>query len=187
MTLAIAIILFLVVAAIYIIGSFMPLTTTMRLIDVEQNIDQCFAAANSIRHLKDATKHLREITRSNPALFEVGSTGKINFGGGDKGYEIITFTPNYRIAAEHRNGSERSTVQVSFYQLSRKSTRIVVITQFQSPSSVVRFKNALGAKKQATFIDEMLKEAKAYLEGLTDELEKVADVAPEENPNFSLR
>lgn len=187
MTLTIAILLLLLVATIYVIGSFMPQSTTMRIIAVEQNIDQCFAAVNETQRFAEAIKYIRALSTSSSSIFEVGSTGKINLEGSEKPFEVVAFVPNYRIAAEHRNGAEIYTVQLSFYRLSRRSTRLVVITQIESPSPVRRFKNAITAKKRAARIDEMLEDAKVFFEGLNDDLETVSDVTPEENPNFSLR
>lgn len=187
MVLTISILILLLVAAIYIAGSFMPVSVAMRLIEVEQNIDQCFAAANHPQYYEKAIGSIQQLTFSSTSPLTVRTTGKVNFGTGEKSFEVTAYVPNYRITVEQRNGGEICTVELSFYRLSRKSTRLAVITRVESSSPLGRFKNAIGSKKRAAQIDNMLEEAKGFLENFAEPLETVADVSPDENPNFSLR
>ncbi len=171
---------------VYFAGSFMPHQTTICLTEVNRPIEQCFAfACNGLIITK--TIPGVQIELSDGQVKQMGDRGKLITGNAQYPFEIADFIPNYRVSAVLLNPAKKRKIQLSFYRLSRNSTRVVWIDRAASPSNFKRVWMVLQKKQQEKNIQQLLDTAKTQIEKMEDTLTPYADVSAEENPNFSLK
>lgn len=181
-----AVFLLLVVAIIYGVGSFIPHTTNMCVVDVERNIAQCFALATKPELYAKYLPHIQKIEFDSGHFSEKGSRGKLITKSSQYPFEVTEFIPNYRVAVRHEGASQAWKLQLSFYKLSLNSARLVLIATVETESKFGRSVNAFLKKSQMRFFNEMLQHAKKCVENEPEVEETFPDVSPEENPNFTL-
>lgn len=166
--------------------TFVPHSTSMCVIDMNRNVNDSFALANQPENYMHV-QGLSKIEFLKGSFAAPGSRGKIKAGLIDTPFEVTEFTPNYRMAVQHQNSSENWLVQLSFYRLSKTSSRLVVIVKVSSDSRWQRLRNALGKNLRSSRINEQLASAKLFLEDAENIPAHFDDVSAEENPNFSLQ
>lgn len=181
-----AILLLILVALIYGIGSFIPHTTNMCVVDVERNIDQCFALATKPELYAKYLPPIQKIEFDDGHFSEKGSQGKLVTSNGQHPFAVTEFIPNYRMAVRHDGASETWKLQLSFYKLSLNSARLVLIATVETESKFGRSANAFRKKSRMRFFNQMLEQAKKCVESEPEVGETFPDVSPEENPNFTL-
>ncbi len=167
-------------------STFVPHSTNMCVIDVERGVNDSFALANqpvNYAHIQGFSKV--EFTQGSFA--EKDSLGKIKAELITAPFKVTEFIPNYRMAVKHQSSSDDWSVQLSFYQLSKTSCRLVVIVKVASSSRWQRLRNALGKNLRDARIHEQLASAKVFLEQAEHVPSHFEDVTAEKNPNFSLR
>lgn len=182
----IVVILLFSVLILYVVGSFIPHSTNMCVIDVERGVNDSFAMANQPDNYARLSK-IGKPTFTKGSFTEKESSGQLEINGKVFDFEITEFIPNYRMAAQHINSSEQWLVQLSFYRLSLNSCRIVLIVKVSASSNWQRLSHAFNKKKREQWINARLSETKNLLESAENVPEHFEDVSAEENPNFSLR
>ena len=181
-----AVFVLLLFALIYGVGSFIPHTTNMCVVDVERNINQCFALATQPELYQKYLPGIQKLEFESGHFAEKGSLGSLHTKRGQFQFEVTDFIPNYRVAVRHEGASETWRFQLSFYKLSLNSARLVLIATVETKSKFGRSVNAFQKKSRMRFFNETLQQAKKCVENEPDLAETYPDVSPEENPNFTL-
>lgn len=172
--------------AIYALGTFVPFSTNMCVVDVERGVNDCFALANQPKNYEKLTG-VSAPQFSSGDFSKPGSKGSIEIESSTHPLEVTTFIPNYRMAVVSERPGERWKVQLSFYRLSLNSCRVVLISTVSANTKLKRLLYAFGKKRREQWINGRLAEAKTMLEAAEQVPEHFEDVTAEENPNFSLR
>ncbi len=177
----------LIFLLVYALGSFVPHTTNVCLISVDQEIEQCFAQANSVGHFVAQLHDVDRVILENDKVTGKGNTGIVYLHGKAFSFNIAEFIPNYRVSALYQSKDESWKLQLSFYRESRKKTRIVLIASVTSESHFRRVLNSWKKPKREKKFNRILATAKTIFERNEEFVNVYDDVSPEENPNFSLR
>lgn len=181
-----ALLFFLGFVLTFAVGSFIPHTTNMCVVDVERNIDQCFALANRFELYPKYLKDITSLDCEGGDFSKLGARGSITLGSTQYPFEVIEFIPNYRVALRHRGELDHWRFQLSFYRLSRNSSRIVLLARVASDSRFRRAANAFKRKQRDRYFNQLLGAAKRCTESEPQVETTYPDVSPEQNPNFSL-
>lgn len=176
----------LVALVLYGLGTFVPFSTNMCVVDVERGINDCFALANQPENFERLTG-VTAPRFSSGDFSKPGSSGTIEIETTPHPFEVSAFIPNYRMAVVSERPGERWKVQLSFYRLSLNSCRLVLIATVSTHSRWKRLQYAFGKKQREQWINDQLAVAKTLFEAADQVPEHFEDVTAEENPNFSLR